>query len=85
MQIIIVSAKSDNQVIGKQNKLVWHLPADLRFFLKTIEGAYLITGRKSYESTQVDASSYKWVKGVRVYRGDGAGPIAFFRTSFKTL
>lgn len=52
MQIIIVAAKSDNQVIGKENKLVWHLPADLRFFLKTIEGAYLITGRKSYESAQ---------------------------------
>jgi len=52
MQIIIVAAKSDNQVIGKDNKLVWHLPADLRFFLKTIEGAYLLTGRKSYESTQ---------------------------------
>ncbi len=52
MHIIIVSAKSDNQVIGKENKLVWHLPADLRFFLKTIAGAYLITGRKSYESAQ---------------------------------
>jgi len=52
MQIIIVAAKSDNQVIGKENKLVWHLPADLRFFLQTIEGAYLITGRKSYESAQ---------------------------------
>lgn len=50
MQKIIVAAKSDNQVIGKENKLVWHLPADLRFFKNTIKGAYLITGRKSYES-----------------------------------
>lgn len=52
MQIIIVVAKSDNQVIGKDNDLVWHLPADLRFFMATIEGAYLATGRKSYESAQ---------------------------------
>lgn len=52
MQIIIVAAKSDNQVIGKENKLVWHLPADLQFFMQTIKGAYLITGRKSYESAQ---------------------------------
>ncbi len=52
MQIIIVAAKSDNQVIGKDNDLVWHLPADLRFFMATIEGAYLATGRKSYESAQ---------------------------------
>ena len=50
MQKIIVAAKSDNQVIGKENKLVWHLPADLRFFKNTIKGAFLITGRKSYES-----------------------------------
>ncbi len=52
MQKIIVAAKSDNQVIGKENNLVWHLPADLRFFRATIEGAYLTTGRKSYESAQ---------------------------------
>ena len=55
MQIIIVVAKSDNQVIGKDNDLVWHLPADLRFFMSTIEGAYLATGRKSYESAQGEA------------------------------
>ena len=52
MQKIIVAAKSDNQVIGKENDLVWHLPADLRFFRATIEGAYLATGRKSFESAQ---------------------------------
>lgn len=50
MQIIIVAAKSENNVIGKENDLVWNLPADWAFFLSTIEGAYLITGRKSYES-----------------------------------
>lgn len=54
MQKIIVAAKSDNQVIGKENGLVWHLPADLRFFMATIEDAYLITGRKSFESAQGD-------------------------------
>jgi len=52
MQKIIVAAKSDNRVIGKENDLVWHLPADLRFFMATIEGAYLVTGRKSFESAQ---------------------------------
>lgn len=52
MQKIIVAAKSNNQVIGKENRLAWHLPADLRFFMATIEGAFLVTGRKSYESAQ---------------------------------
>jgi len=52
MQKIIVAAKSDHRVIGKDNDLPWHLPADLAFFLQTIADAYLITGRKSYESAQ---------------------------------
>ena len=52
MQIIIVAAISDNQVLGKNNDLPWHLPADLRFFNQTIAGAWLLTGRKSYESAQ---------------------------------
>lgn len=54
MQIIIVAAKSDNQVIGKDNKLVWNMPADSRFFLSTIEGTYLLTGRRTFESSQGD-------------------------------
>jgi dihydrofolate reductase len=52
MEKIIVAAKSENRVIGKDNNLVWHLPADLRFFRNTIIDAYLLTGRKSYESAQ---------------------------------
>lgn len=52
MQIIIVAAVSENLVIGKNNDLAWHLPADLAFFMETIENAWLITGRKSYESAQ---------------------------------
>ena len=52
MQKIIVAAKSANHVIGKDNNLPWHLPADLHFFMQTIENAFLITGRKSYESAQ---------------------------------
>ncbi|MEM6321587.1 MAG: dihydrofolate reductase [Bacteroidota bacterium] len=54
MQKIIVAAKSDNNVIGKDNDLVWNLPADWQFFLQTIEGAYLATGRKSFESAPGD-------------------------------
>ena len=52
MKKIIVAAKSDNDVIGAGNKLVWHLPADLNFFTNLIKGKYLLTGRKSLESDQ---------------------------------
>ena len=54
MQKIIVAAKSDNDVIGKNGDLPWHLPADLRHFKNVIRGGYLISGRKSYESPQGD-------------------------------
>lgn len=52
MQIVIIAAKSDNQVIGKENKLIWNLPADLAFFEQQIQGCLLLTGRKSFESPQ---------------------------------
>jgi dihydrofolate reductase len=37
-------------VIGKDNKMPWHLPADLRFFKKTTIGCPIIMGRKNFES-----------------------------------
>jgi len=52
MQKIIVAAKSDNNVIGKDGDLPWHLPADLAHFKNLIQDGYLISGRKSYESPQ---------------------------------
>lgn len=46
----IIAAKSDNNVIGKENDLVWHMPADLKFFKNTTKGHYVIMGRKTFES-----------------------------------
>ena len=43
-------ARSDNRVIGKDNDLVWHMPADLKYFKQTTMGHYAIMGRKTYES-----------------------------------
>lgn len=46
----IIAAKSNNNVIGKENDLVWHMPADLKFFKNTTKGHYVIMGRKTFES-----------------------------------
>lgn len=43
-------AKAANNIIGKDNDLVWHLPADLKHFKSTTSGHYVIMGRKTYES-----------------------------------
>jgi len=45
-----MAAVSRNNVIGKDNDLVWHLPADLKFFKQTTLGHTLIMGRKTLES-----------------------------------
>jgi len=47
---IIMAAKAKNNVIGKDNDLIWHLPADLKFFKQTTKGHTLIMGRKTFES-----------------------------------
>ena len=50
MLISLIAAVAENGVIGKNNKLPWHLPADLQFFKKTTLGSPLIMGRKNFES-----------------------------------
>ena len=52
MKKIIIAAVADNQAIGTQGELSWNMPADLAFFEQQIEGAFLLTGRTSYESEQ---------------------------------
>lgn len=46
----IIAAISDNNVIGKNNKLLWHLPEDLKRFKKLTTGHTIIMGRKTFES-----------------------------------
>jgi len=50
MIISLIAAISENNVIGKDNRLIWHLPADIRFFMETTTGHHIVTGRKNYES-----------------------------------
>lgn len=46
----IIAAISDNNVIGKDNKLIWHLPEDLKRFKELTTGHTIIMGRKTFES-----------------------------------
>ena len=49
-EIVIVMARADNGVIGREGKLPWHLPADLRHFKQVTSGTAMIMGRKTFES-----------------------------------
>ena len=46
----IIVAKSKNNVIGKNNKLIWHIPDDLKRFKTLTTGHTIIMGRKTFES-----------------------------------
>lgn len=48
--ISIVVAADINNVIGNENKLIWHLPADLAYFKKVTMGKTIVMGRKTFES-----------------------------------
>ena len=50
MRLSIIVAVADNHVIGKENKLIWHLPADLKRLKALTMGHHLIMGRKTFES-----------------------------------
>ncbi len=46
----IIVAVAENNVIGKDNSLIWKLPRDMRHFKETTTGHYIIMGRKTFES-----------------------------------
>lgn len=48
--IIIVAAAAENNALGKDNDLPWHLPDDFRHFKQLTSGHHIIMGRKTFES-----------------------------------
>ena len=50
MMISLIVAASENNVIGKDGQIPWHLPKDLKMFKRLTTGHHLIVGRKTYQS-----------------------------------
>jgi len=48
--ITIIAAVAANNALGKNNQLIWHIPADLKRFKKVTSNHHVIMGRKTYES-----------------------------------
>lgn len=46
----MIAAMADNRIIGADNDMPWHLPADLKHFKATTMGKPVLMGRKTYES-----------------------------------
>lgn len=50
MKVALIVAIDNERGIGKNNDLMWHLPADMQFFKATTSGHIVVTGRKNYDS-----------------------------------
>ena len=48
--ITIIAAVGENNELGKDNKIIWHLPDDFKRFKAITSGHYIIMGRKTFES-----------------------------------
>ena len=50
MKIALIAAIAQNNAIGNDNRLIWHLPLDLQFFKRTTLNGTIIMGRKTFDS-----------------------------------
>ena len=58
----IIVAVSENNIIGGDNKLLWHIPEDLKRFKVITSGHTIIMGRKTFESLPGILSNRKHVE-----------------------
>ena len=49
-ELILIAAVGNNNVLGKDNKLLWHLPDDFKHFKESTMGHPMLMGRKTFES-----------------------------------
>ena len=49
-RITIIAAIANNNALGKDNDLIWHLPADLKRFKQVTSGHHILMGRNTFES-----------------------------------
>lgn len=50
MTITLIAAAAENNALGKDNDLVWHLPDDFKRFKALTSGHFIVMGRKTFES-----------------------------------
>ena len=50
--ITLIAAVSENNALGKDNQLLWHLPDDFKRFKNITSGHHIIMGRKTFESME---------------------------------
>ena len=71
--LTLIAAVARNGIIGKDNALPWHLPADLRHFKALTTGHTVIMGRKTWESLPEKFRPLPGRRNIVVTRNAGYG------------
>src|SRR5687768_1266599 len=50
MTLTLIAAAAENNALGKDNQMIWHLPDDFKRFKQLTTGHYIVMGRKTFES-----------------------------------
>ncbi|MEH6757161.1 MAG: dihydrofolate reductase [Parasphingorhabdus sp.] len=84
-EIILILARANNGVIGKDGMLPWHLPADLRHFKSLTQGKPMIMGRKTFDSLPSLLTGRRHIVLTRdqSWEGDGAEIANSFEEALK--
>ena len=84
MEKIIIAAMARNGVIGRNNKMPWHIPEELRFFKQTTMGHPMIMGRKTFDSLGAPLPGRRHLVLSRRadYAPDGAETVASLDKAF---
>lgn len=74
-----IAAIGKNRELGKNGQLLWHLPADLKFFKKTTLGHPVLMGRKTFESLpgMLPGRKHYIVSRSSAFGRDATGPAAY--------
>lgn len=85
MIISLIVAVDENNGIGKDNQLPWHLPADLKHFKTLTTGHPVIMGRKTFESIGKALSNRRNIVISRQlnYTAEGAETVSSLKDSFR--
>jgi dihydrofolate reductase len=83
----LICAMANNRVIGLNNQMPWHLPADLKHFKNTTMGKPIVMGRKTFESIGRPLPGRRNVVVTRNadYKPDGVDVVASLEQAFALL
>jgi dihydrofolate reductase len=78
IRLSMMVAKATNNVIGRNNKLPWYLPNDLKYFKQVTFGKPVIMGRKTWESLKgpLPGRTNTMITRQPAYQAEGAKVVA---------